>query len=367
MRIFYDGVIFTRQQFGGINRIYERLATELPTVAPDSVLRTFRFPSTLDSHPFLTQSRYLIPKLGGVLRELDERIFLPRAVNKFDPDIYHTSYFRLPADINAPSVVTVYDMIHERFADELGNAEATSAMKQASVERADHVIAISKCTKDDLVKYFDIAPEKVSVIHLAADPVFEPVDDSTVSRLRAEYDLPEQFLLYVGRRGGYKNFDTLLEAYADWEYAEDVSLVCVGGGEKWSNAEAETIRQANLEESTQLITWVDDNELRSFYTAATAFVYPSRYEGFGIPPLEAMQCETPVVASNVSAIPEVVGEAGTYVDPDDPADIRRALSEVILDPEYRELLVERGLRQAKAFDWQQTTRQTYQVYENIHD
>lgn len=365
MRIFYDGVIFTQQKYGGINRIYEQLVDEIPRFAPDADIRCYRFPPELESNVVFRPELYFTPKIGGALRRIDNHLLLSCAIRRFNPDIYHPTYYRFPEGIDPASVVTVHDMIYELYPDSFEDAFEISARKHDCVERADHVIAVSENTKRDLMAIFDIPPEKISVIHLAASPFFKPVDEDALASLRASFGIQDEFLLYVGGRAHYKNFKTLLEAYADWMYAGDIPLVCVGIADKWTDMEASILANANISDSVELVGEVRDVELRLFYNAAIALVYPSQYEGFGIPPLEAMQCGTPVVASNASSIPEVVGDAGIYIDPHNKTDIREALTTVVSDATIRDDLIELGFKQANMFDWERTARQTFDVYQQI--
>lgn len=365
MKIFYDGDIFTRQRHGGISRIYSHIQEELPKVAPTDEFYFFRFPSSLRSHWFLSRSFYFIPKLGGLLRRLDGDVFLSRAAKSFNPDVFHASYYRLPADLDASTVVVVHDMIHERYPDMFNNAEKLTHMKRRAVERCDAVICPSESTKTDLINHFNVKRSKISVIHWAADPSFRPVDDRKTAYVRDRYSLDSQFLLYVGNRGLYKNFMTLLRAYASWELQSEFDLVCVGGGKGLSDEEAKIINDAEIDDSVRLVGGVDDEILRALYSDATMFVYPSQYEGFGIPPLEAMQCGTPVIASNVSSIPEVVGNAGVYFDPVDEDDLKKALTRVATDKALQGKLIEAGFEQAEQFDWKRTTREVYKVYQEI--
>ena len=356
MRVFYDGEIFTTPGYGGVNLVFEELAAGLADEPAVDVYR-FRFPDELASNLVFGDALYALPKLGGLLRRVDERL-LARRVRRVDPDVYHPSVYRVPESADATVVITIHDMIPELFPEVQGSDRMVTEKRRA-LSRADHVVAVSENTKSDLVEVAGVDPERVSVVYPAPNPRFRnpPPTDRTVLD-----GLPDRFLLYVGRRDVYKNFTTLLEAYAEWGARDDVALVCAGGSASLSDEEEQVVAGADIESRVFLLGDVTTDQLHVLYDAALAFAYPSKYEGFGIPPLEAMACGTPVVASDRASVPEVVGDAAVLVDPDDPDAVREGLT-ASLDEDRRADLVARGSERVDRFTWDRTCDGVLDVYE----
>jgi len=269
----------------------------------------------------------------------------------------------LPWD--GPIVITVVDMIYEKFPEYFYNATKFIERKRKCIAQADKVIAISESTKRDILEYFRIPENKVTVTHLAVSNFFKELPEAHKNKFREQIGLGKPFILYVGLRGGYKNFQTLLKAYSLWKRRSDFDLICVGGASKWSEDEIEVITQAKLGSSVKLFASTGDEELRAFYSCAYAFVYPSIYEGFGIPPLEAMGCGTPVIVSNTSSIPEVVGDAGLYFKPSSEEELLDALDKIMDDASLYKELVRRGLERSRTFSWHETATKMYNIYREI--
>lgn len=247
-------------------------------------------------------------------------------------------------------------MIHELFASEFPRRDRTAHNKQRALERADHIISVSHCTKRDLCRLFSIPAEKVSVVHLGFDRIANPEPE------RAGTTKP--FILYVGQRAGYKNFAGLLQAFAsNRQLVREFELVAFGGG-SLNVAEVALIRKLNLEGRVRQIGG-SDSVLGALYRAARALVYPSKYEGFGLPPLEAMSLDCPVVASCTSSIPEVVGDAAELFDPEDAGRMASAISSVVFDNARRYQLIDSGQRRLHTFSWERCARETEGVYRSV--
>jgi glycosyltransferase involved in cell wall biosynthesis len=256
-------------------------------------------------------------------------------------------------------------MIYEKFPEYFSNAAQVIETKKRCIEKADRVIAISNSTKSDILEYFNMPEDRVAVVYLAASHFFRPLPEPEKSRFRARFRLVKPFLLYVGYRGGHKNFQMLLKAYSLWKRKNDFDLICVGGASKWASDENELITRAILSDSVRLFPTAADEELRGFYSCAYAFVYPSLYEGFGIPPLEVMACGTPVIVANTSSIPEVVGDAGLYFEPSSKEELLAVLDRVTEDEGLQQELIKRGLERSKIFNWHETAIKTYNVYREV--
>jgi glycosyltransferase involved in cell wall biosynthesis len=369
VKVAFDHQTFSLQRYGGVSRYFFELATRLPAhgVSEVSVVAPLYINNYLaaDSGRRLTRGRYLsrvnAEGLSGVvpgLLLLANQLAAPLAWRGANPDIIHETFFAAkPVGKARRRVVTVYDMIHELFAEETLGARKVSRAKRAAVERADHVICISENTRQDLVRLFGVDPARTSVVHLGysltaqADP---PHADSGDGR---------PTLLYVGSRTGYKNFTTLLQAYGSSPVLREFELIAFGGHPALPD-ERKEIERLGITDRVRFESG-SDRELAARYRAASAFIFPSKYEGFGIPPLEAMSHGCPVVCSNAGSIPEVVGDAGVYFDPDNPEELRTALEGVATAEALQADLRARGYARIKAFSWDNCAAATARIYREI--
>lgn len=366
MKIAFDHQVFGWQQYGGISRYIYELAIQLAStyeqevavIAPLHVNKyLMNAPSVLNVSGVAVPQ---LPKTGKIYAAIN-RLFFKLMVHKFHPDIIHETYYALNrlAPKDAKVILTVYDMIHERFSNDFPKSDHTSRDKVSAVARADHVICISEQTKQDLIEILGVDASKISVVHLG----FTLTSQDNLTAVAIEPVRP--FLLYVGSRGGYKNFEGLLKAYAASPILKNgFDLICFGGGDL-TNKEKTLIQQLGI--SIDRVSQVSGNDtlLAGYYKAASAFVYPSLYEGFGIPPLEAMSFDCPVVCSNLSSIPEVVGNAAEMFDPENPDSIRAAIERVINNPQLRENLIKLGRERIKLFSWERCAQQTLDVYRKV--
>lgn len=286
-------------------------------------------------------------------------------ISKWCPDIIHHTYYD-SAYLTTPHsrrVITVYDMIHEKFRPSKGKNLIQSEQKRRAVLAADHVIAISHSTSIDLQEMWGVPSDKITVIHLAAQPfrgdIGEPGKTSAAKSTR------RPFLLYVGLREGYKNFDSLLQAIASSpQLRKDFDLIAFGG-RPFSRTQYDAIIHYGLDPSKVIHRSGDDQVLASHYRSAATLVYPSLYEGFGLPPLEAMKSGLPVCVSNTSSLPEVVGDAGEYFDPTDPESIASAVERVVYNPDLASELSKKGRIRATEFTWNKCADATTTVYRKL--
>nr|HID13042.1 glycosyltransferase family 1 protein [Anaerolineae bacterium] len=236
-----------------------------------------------------------------------------------------------------------------------------------AVRRADHILADSCATKSDLTSLLDVPPEKVTVVYLAADSAFHPLPEAEARRVAARYGLEPGYLLFVGTLEPRKNLPGLLQAYRLLLNAEVTTapLVLVGG-KGWLYDEVfEHIEVLHLTERVRFLHEVSEADLPGLYSAARVLAMPSFYEGFGLPALEAMACGTPVVVSNRGSLPEVVGEAGMQVNPEEPEAIAEGLAAVLGDPDLWARLREAGLARVARFTWEETARKTLATYRKV--
>ena len=261
-------------------------------------------------------------------------------------------------DANKPFVITVYDLIYEIFGQDNPNENLIRENMRKTIKHSHHIIAISNNTKKDLIKLYGIDPRKISVVHLGIRNKaisFKPINS---------YSLPEKYLLFVGNRGGYKNFIPLVSSISRFLIQNGIFLVCIGGG-PFTKKEQTILKEIQVSEKIILIPYLEDSLLFKMYKNALAFIFPSKYEGFGIPILEAMNYGCPMLLSNVSSLPEIGSDAALYFDPYNPESILENLHNIYSSQELRESLIAKGFARVKLFHWGNTYQNTMQVYEKV--
>jgi glycosyltransferase involved in cell wall biosynthesis len=364
IKVAYDSQIFAQQHFGGVSRYFCELAkcvTKTPCFEGRIVAPLHRNQHLLGSGN-LNRGNYFNPTgrlAGKAMRSIND-IISPWELRKYGPDILHETYYSEynNRQLKCARVVTVFDMINEKLEPETSLRDKETRAKRASVSRADAVICISEHTRRDLIDLFNVPENKTYVVHLGFAL-------STQSEEGYKLDLQKPFLLYVGKRGGYKNFDALLSAFAaSTKLRSDFVLVAFGGGE-FNIEECHRISALGLEPNQVVHIAGHDQVLRALYRAARCFIYPSIYEGFGIPPLEAMSFGCPVVSSNTSSLPEVVGDAAIKVDPSDIEVMRDAIETVVLDEDVRRELISKGAMRIERFSWSNCAEETIKIYRSL--
>lgn len=298
-----------------------------------------------------------------------ERWMLGAEAARLRLDLLHSPDFIPPAFGYRRSVITVHDLnfiYYPQFLTAASHRYYNQQIKWA-VRRTDHILADSRATKADLISLLDVEPEKITVVHLAADPAFRPLSEAQTRQVAARYDLEPGYLLCVGTLEPRKNIPGLLQAYRSLldARATGAPLVLIGG-KGWLYDEIfEQVEKLALTGQVCFLHNVPDADLVELYNGAGVLTTPSFYEGFGLPALEAMACGTPVVVADRASLPEVVGEAGLLVDPDDPDDIAQALARALTDEPLRERMRELGLAQAAHFTWEKAARETLGVYQRV--
>ncbi len=309
------------------------------------------------------QSR--LPTGGAPGRIIWEQVVAPVATARAHIDVLFCPVNVLPILTRTPSVVTVHDLafLAQPEAFHPSKRRYLTLMTRLSVHRARAVIAVSAHTKADLTRSFGIEAEKITIIPNAADPRFTPVSDpAAVGAFRRSHHLPERFILFVGTLEPRKNLRRLIEAFARLAADDaDLRLVVVGASGWLTSDLAPLVQRLNLNERIIFMGYVADDELPRYYQAATVCCYPSLYEGFGLPVLEAMACGTPVVTSRTSSIPDVTGDAAILIDPTDTDAIAGALHAVLTSPERRVAMRAAGLARAATFSWERTAAATLDV------
>lgn len=285
-------------------------------------------------------------------------------------DIFHATDHLLPPLKNARTVFTIHDLIF-RFFPEYHlplNRRFLGLMLPKFMRRADAFIAVSENTRRDVTRLMGIPAEKITVIYEGVHPLFRPIlDRAALERVRASYNLPARFILFFSTIEPRKNLLTLLDAYAALlQHEPNVPPLVVAGRKGWLYDQSlRRIRELGLTERVQLTDWIASEDVPALLNLAEVFVYPSLYEGFGLPPLEAMACGTPVISSNASSLPEVIGDAGILVAPRDVGGFALALTRVLNDDALRQGLRAKGLAQASRFTWEHAARETLAVYEKV--
>lgn len=365
MKIIYDSQIFSSQEFGGISRYFCALAVQLQNFSDTEV----RIVAPLHVNGYLKElrngvalGRYMqrLPKTGRVISTLSSTLFRPLA-SLIRPDLVHETYYSANPTCsgNMPRALTVYDMIHERCSDSFSATDPTAQLKAIAVRRADHIFCISESTRRDLLEIHNLPESRVSVTYLGYDAM--PRTALTAADLVGE----APYLLHVGGRHGYKNFEGLLRAFSASAWLKNnLRLVCFGSS-GFSSDERRLIATLGITQSQVIQLGGGDDRLAALYRNATAFVYPSKYEGFGIPPLEAMSLDCPVICSRASSIPEVVGEAGEYFDPHDVESIRASLERVLQSSARRQELIALGRVRRELFSWSRCAKETHSIYRRL--
>lgn len=325
------------------------------------------------------RGRIAIP--GGNFRLVDEpsglysvaeQVRIPISLRRERVDLFHSPHYMLPALVNCRSVVTIHDCIHLMFPQYLPSRFAhiyARLQMWTAAQRSDRVLTVSETSKQDILRRFRIPADKVTVVYNAIDerltaaPVAEDFE-----RVRDRYQLSGPFALYVGTIQPHKNLERLIEAFRDLRREsafESLKLVIIGDEISRYQGLRRAVHQHKLHKHVRFLGFVSPETLAVLYRVARVFVFPSLYEGFGLPPLEAMYVGTPVVTSNVSSLPEVVGDAAILVDPYSPASIAEGMRRALTDETLRATLRVGGMARAREFSWRRSVERIHQVYTEV--
>ncbi len=304
------------------------------------------------------------------LRILWEQMALPSAIAGMRVDLVHGLVNVLPLMTRVTGVVTVHDLSFLRLPDLFPPLKRTylTALTRASVRRAAHVIAVSHQTASDVMYFFDKDPSRITVVHNGVDGRFAPGTPEGIAAFRERKGLPDRYWFYLGTLEPRKNLDILLDAFATWQTVADdhkVRLVVAGGKGWYYDTIFAKVAECGIEGSVIFPGFVPDEELPDWYRGAELFIYPSRFEGFGMPVLEAMACGTPVVCSAAPGVAEVAGDAAVQVPADDIAAWVAALDDLARQPEQRAALAAAGPKRAGMFTWQAAAQATLAVYDRV--
>lgn len=388
MKILYDHQMFYRQNYGGVSRYFCELMNQF-SVDPEI---SFTLPlhyvqnDNLEQFPQLDQywsGRYnflyhndFISSIGKKIRFnainfglnyiINNQGESVRLLKKQDFDIFHPTYYEpyfLKYLQKKPYVLTIYDMTHEIFPAYFKARDKTKARKKLLVEHSEAVIAISENTKRDILKFTDVDPDRVHVVHLG-NPFEHLKESPQINSFSDPSEFGKSYLLFVGGRGAYKNFEFFITSIAGilCKY-NDLHVICAGSL-PFSPQERTVLKNLNILNKVHHIK-INDPLLKKLYTNALAFVFPSIYEGFGLPVLEAFSCGCPTILSNSSSFPEVGGDAVIYFELDNPESLSSAVERVVCDESLRKDLIRKGSERVKLFSWEKTARSTKNVYYNV--
>jgi glycosyltransferase involved in cell wall biosynthesis len=301
-----------------------------------------------------------------------EQFLGPAVLLRDRPDLLHCPVNVVPLAAPCKTVVTIHDLGFMRYPERYRAAKRNylRAATFLSARRAAHIITDAESGRQEIIELLGVKQDRVTAVPLGVDERFKPVAREEVEQFKQEKSLPERFVLYLGTLEPRKNLPLLLRGFARLrkekpEAVEGVELV-LSGAKGWLYDEIfRLVRELGLEEVTRFPGYVSEEELPLWYNSAECFVYPSVYEGFGLPPLEAMACGCPVITSNTSSLPEVVGEAGLTVGPEDEAGLSAALAILLTEPPERAARRELGLAQARKFTWEETARRTLEIYRRV--
>ena len=360
LKIQYDHQIFTSQRYGGISRYFIELITrydKCQETAPH-IAASYTINSYLSETPSLGTK----PFFQGINFKGKQRLL--HTINKFksvnqikkkDFSVFHPTYYDsyfLRHIGDKPYVVTVHDLIHEIFPDMVHPKDFSRQMKKAILPRASFCISISEKTKQDLVKYYRIPEHKIRVVYHGAPERIEAIMPTQV---------PEKpYVLFVGKRGMYKNFSLFLKSLSDVVKTRDLNIWCVGGGAP-DKQEVGLVEALGIQNRI-MFSVLSDPELAYGYANAEAFVFPSFYEGFGLPILEAFTYNCPVVLAKSSCFPEIAEDAALYFDPKSENDLRQQVESLLDSQDLRNLLKKKGSQRLEKFSWQSTAQQTLDIY-----
>lgn len=384
MKILYDHQIFTFQNYGGISRYFCELMDQFskdPDIEQTLALHYSHNENLCNCHSLYqywsSRSKFLCDtQIFPVIRKVTHVDVLNRLrinqresvrlLREQDFDVFHPTYYDpyfLQYLQQKPFILTVYDMIHELYPDYFSPNDPTKIRKKELIERAEAIIAISESTKNDIIKFTNVDSDRISVVYLG-NP-FEYLDQSHQVKNNFEHPILEKpYILFVGNRNGYKNFIFFIKSVAKLlKKDENLRIYCAGGG-PFTPHELKILAELNIFSKVRFVK-TNDLIMKHLYENAQAFIFPSLYEGFGLPILEAFSCGCPALLSNSSSLSEVGADAACYFDPNDPESLIQSIETVLSDDHYREKLIRKGFERLKLFSWENTAHGTKKVYDNL--
>lgn len=367
MRIGIDARISFYSQ-AGIGQYTRQLIRALSEIVTDDEIIILR--SRKDKADLVQDHHFQQRSLWTPSHHRFEQITLPLEIAWCDLQLLHSPDFIPPLRRNCKSVITIHDLAFLQFPNMLTRESARYyGQIDEAVHNTDHIIAVSESTKRDIVRLLGVPDRQISVIYEAANPVFQPLDRGQAADwVQAKFGIAGSFVLFVSTIEPKKNLGTLLRAYRQLldKYHVEARLVVAGARGWLYESVFEQVEQLGLSQDISFLGRLSNDDLLQLYNAAAVFVHPALYEGFGLTPLEAMACGTPVIVSNVSSLPEVVGDAGLLVDPEDAEHMAVSMWRVLKTRELWQELREKGLQRASNFSWAKTAEQTLGLYHRLN-
>ena len=363
MKILYDHQIFSSQKFGGISRYFYELIKRIGSENSD--ISSYYSINQYTNSDINFKSKFFFEniKFKGKIRLLNiiNEVITKNVIKKKEFDIYHPTYYKpffLDSLRGKPYIVTVHDMIHEKFKNEFSEDDDSIINKKTVIINASKIIAISNNTKNDLISILGIDEKKIEVIYHG-----NSMESKKYTKLNSSF--PENYFLFVGQRfNKYKNFKIFVKVMSKiLKENSKFTLICAGGG-KFTDTEISMFKELNIEKRVCNYN-IQDELLGQLYSNAIAFIFPSYYEGFGIPILEAFACRCPLICSDTSCFPEIAQDAALYFDPYSEQAIYNTVKTIIDNQDLREILIQRGAKRLKYFSWEKTAKETLQVYKEI--
>ena len=364
MKIFFDYQMFSYQNYGGISRYFYELICNINKFELADFYLSTKYTNNyyLKNSDFLKSESFLEGRnFRGKVRLLSlvNHIHCIRDFKSVQYDVLHPTYYNpyfLKYVKGKSFVLTIHDMIHEIYPEYFGRHNRTREYKKVLAEKAAKIIAISENTKNDIIRILGVDENKIVIIPHGCS-LMEAFDERMI------VDIPERYLLFVGDRGNYKNFRGFLSSIYKTLLDDDSLFLICAGGRPFDAEEIELIERLKVKE--KVLKYSADNSILAYlYSKALAFVFPSLYEGFGIPILESMQCGCPAILSNTSSLTEVGGDAAVYFDPLDGLSMKNSIEKVIYNKNLRSELIAKGYNNINRFSWEKTARDTVKVYES---
>jgi len=366
MHVLIDARMVSSQNFG-ISRYVVNLVKNLAKIDKDN------------KYTILVQNDFLAGSIKASNFEciysqikwlsVQEQLLLPFLVKKINPDIFHATSFVVPRIKVCKNIITIHDLIHMIFPDQYNLLHRLyyRFIVGPAVRAADQILTVSESSRKDIAKYFKVPLDKITATRLSAEENFKPQSQEAIRGIRDQYRIGErEFILYVGNRKPHKNLPTLISAFGLFKkkYKNEYFLALSGEPDEELSRLS---KDSGIEDQIIFLGKVKEDDLPAVYSTAEAFVCPSLYEGFGLPVLEAMACGAPVITSNISSLPEVIGDAGIMVDPYSAEDLAEKMREISVNTALAEEMREKGLQRAKLFTWEKCALQTLKVYTGIVD
>lgn len=374
MRIGIDARFFGGEQSKGLGRYTQKLIEHLAEIDTPHEYVIFLQPESIKQFRIRNKKFHLV---SAPYRwyTVAEQIFMPLKIAQAKVDLMHFPHFNVPLLYRGPFVVTVHDLIILHFPTERATTlgpllywfkhQAGQLVMRNAVRRARHVITVSEFSKHDIVNYYGIPNDSVSVTYEAASIPAQKRSDKSVEAVMRKYGISQPYVLYIGNAYPHKNLEVLIDAASQMKKtktASPVQYVLVGREDYFYARIKQHAWAKNVDDMVHCTGFVPDSDLSVLYEHAVAYIFPSAYEGFGLPPLEAMAHGAPVISSNASCMPEILGNAALYFDPHDISGILQAIHQVMHNAEERELLIARGYERVRSYSWRRMAEMTASMY-----